>query len=148
MCNHAIAAGCPVAPNTSDSGKRNRSVWGTKGFVSPAQLAKALKCSERTVREGCKRKRYPEAYLTPGGHWRLRLPLAPSTCVRLHHVAFGWSTKGSFEGDFDPDFAEHLLMEQIYGPDAYSKGMTPYDLLIEFPADGEELGPREQLRNK
>jgi hypothetical protein len=138
---------CPEEPKSSDSGKRARSVWDTEGFVSPAQLAESLGCSERTVREHCKKKRYPEAYQTGGGHWRLRLPLALSTCVRLHHVAFGWSTKGPFksvEGDFDPDFAERLLMEQIYGPDAYSKGMTPYDLIILFGADGKELGPLER----
>jgi hypothetical protein len=139
---------CPEEPKSSDSGKRARSVWDTEGFVSPAQLAESLGCSERTVREHCKKKRYPEGYQTGGGHWRLRLPLALSTRVRLHHVAFGWSTKGPFkfaEGDFDPDFAERLLMEQIYGCDVYDKGLTPYDLNIMFGHGEEPLGSQEQV---
>ena len=106
-------------PKTSDSadsekqGLRNRPSW-----VSPAHLARFQDCSQRTVREWCKKGDIPEAYKTPGGHWRISMPLSGKTRALLHRRSSDWpfeKEKEDMQGaDWSLDVAEHLMMAGWY----------------------------------
>jgi hypothetical protein len=116
----------PIMPKTSDlPGNKNRPNW-----VSPAHLARFQDCDERTVREWCKKGLIPEAYQTPGGHWRIAMPLSWKTRAFLDRRSSDWPFKKNardrrssdlgfkgakdFHGDWAPDFAEWLMLAQLY----------------------------------
>jgi excisionase family DNA binding protein len=104
-------------PKTSvlaGSGKRGmrRRTW-----LSLAQVARLQDCSERTVREWCKKGEIPEAYQTAGGHWRIRLPLSGKTIAMLHRRSRDWpfeKGKGDMQGEWAPDVAERLMIAEWY----------------------------------
>jgi helix-turn-helix protein len=97
-------------------------------YLSPAQLARGQGCSERTVREWCKRGFIEEAYQTKGGHWRIRTPLSGKTLLELEkrhkdsllnprnryssHLCF--KKARDLHGEWVPDFAEWLMLAQLY----------------------------------
>jgi hypothetical protein len=109
---------CAIKPKTSDlpngaSAKGQREVV---RCMSPAQLARIQGCSQRTIREYCKRKLIPEAFLTQGGHWLIRLPLSPKTLVVLGRLRGDWwfgPWKKEVEGEIESDWAEMLLLAQF-----------------------------------
>src|SRR5438093_1086560 len=105
--------------------------------LRPSQLAELQGCSERTIREWCKKGLIPEAYQTPGGQWRIRMPLSWKTRGWLHRHASDWPFKknaGDFEGDSEPDFAEWLLLAQLYECDLREWVPVPY-----LAEQGEEI---------
>ena len=86
-------------------------------FCQTGQLAEAQGCSQRTVREWCKKGDIPEAYQTPGRHWRIRMPLSKKTRRLLQRRSSNWPFKKKgrdFQGDWEPDFAEWLTLAQLY----------------------------------
>jgi hypothetical protein len=100
-------------PKTSDLAvNKKRPNW-----VSPAHLARFQDCDERTVREWCKKGDIPEAYKTPGGHWRISMPLSGKTRDLLHRRSSDWpfeKGKGDMQGEWAPDIAEHLIIAGWY----------------------------------
>ena len=87
--------------------------------IFPRHLSDYLKCTARTVRDYCKAGKIPEAVRTPGGHWRIRLPLSARTKEFLHRVKGEWPFDGSkpFEGEFESDVAGWLMDAQLYKKD-------------------------------
>jgi excisionase family DNA binding protein len=100
-------------PKTSDlAGNKKRPEW-----LSPAQLARLQGCSERTIREWCKKGLIPEAYQTRGGHWRIRMPLSGKTILKLEKRRRDWPFEeggGDLQGNWEPELAESLLLAQLY----------------------------------
>ena len=117
-------------PKTSDlAGNKKRPEW-----LSPAQLARLQDCSERTIREWCKRGLIQEAYQSRGGHWRIRMPLSIKTRYELERRSADWpfkGMKGDIGGDFSPDLAECLLLAQLFEVDISEEIPVPY--LAELP---------------
>jgi hypothetical protein len=99
-----------VRPKTSGS-KTN--------YLVPNDLARVLKCSERTVREYCKQGKIREARKTRGGHWRIRRPLSEKTKLFLQKIKGDWPFNGSTDakGEFDPDMAQWLMEAKLYEKD-------------------------------
>ena len=96
----------------ADRGLRGRPAW-----LSLGRLAQLQRCSERTIREWCKQGLIPESYKTPGGHWRVRMPLSVKTRYQLEKRRDDWffdQRAGDFQGDFAADFAEWLMLAQLY----------------------------------
>jgi Helix-turn-helix domain len=96
------------------SGKRGmrRQTW-----LSLTQVARFQDCTDRTIREWCKKGDIPEAYQTAGGHWRIRLPLSGKTVAMLHRRSRDWpfeNGKGDMQGNWAPDIAEHLMIAEWY----------------------------------
>jgi hypothetical protein len=86
-------------------------------FLRLSRVAAELGFSERTIRDWCKQRLIQEAYQTPGGHWRIRMPLSGKTRILLNSRSGEWPFKKNaedFEGDWDHDFAEWLLLAQLY----------------------------------
>jgi len=111
-------------PKTSDSAcNKKRPKW-----LSLTELAKDQGRTERTIREWCKKGVIPEAYQTSGGHWRIRLPLSGKTLreLEMRHKDSPFnprnrpSSKLCFKkarawiGEWVPDFAEWLMLAQVY----------------------------------
>ena len=111
-------AECPIRLKTSDlsaptTGKR----IGKPKYLSPKELAKLQGCSERTFRTWCKRGFIREAYQTPGGHWRIPMPLLAKTCHWLDTHSNGCpfdDTVKDFRRKFAPEFAEYLMLAQLF----------------------------------
>jgi len=107
-------------PKTSDFGSRQ----GAAGLRRPkllslSRVARGLGRSQRAIREWCKKGQIPEAYKTRGGHWRIRMPLSAKTRFLLNTRASDWPFKkfgknGDFQGDWNPEFAEWLMIAQVY----------------------------------
>ena len=57
-----------------------------RNYLLPRDLSHRLKCSERTIREHCKRGRL-SARRTPGGQWRIEWPPPARTLTFLHRRA-------------------------------------------------------------
>ena len=104
-------------PKTSvlaGSGKRGTR---PRTWLSLAQVAQFQDCTERTVREWCKKGEIREAYQTAGGHWRIRLPLSGKTVAMLHRRSSDWpfeKGKVDLQGEWAPDVAEHLMIAEWY----------------------------------
>jgi Helix-turn-helix domain len=94
-------------PKTSDSKRK---------YLVPKDLAKMAKCSERTIREYCKRGKIQEARRPSGGHWRIRQPLSGKTKLFLQKMRGDWPFDGSkdAEGEFEPDVAGWFMEAQLY----------------------------------
>jgi hypothetical protein len=90
-----------------------------KKYLLPKDLARIAGCSERTIREYCKRQKIPEAIRTRGGHFRIVRPLSGQTRLFLEKLRGGWPFDGSSdaEGEFEPDYAESLLLAHLYDLD-------------------------------
>src|SRR5437016_6018278 len=104
---------CPIKPKTSDlpNGTRAKGQREIVRCMSPAQLARLQGCSQRTAREYCKRNLILEAFMTRGGHWRIRLPLSEKTRVVLGRLRGDWwfgPWKKEVDGEIEPDWAEVL----------------------------------------
>jgi hypothetical protein len=104
-------------------------------MVGLAGLARWLGKSQRTVREYCKRGLIPEAVRTPGGHWRLRLPLSAKTKFKLAKLKDPSLKKrklGIPTGNFDLEFTEWRLLARIYSLNVFGDEVSPapslYDL--------------------
>ena len=146
---------CPIKPKTSDlDPPAERKASGRPNYLSPAQLAQLLGplkqrpgrrprcCSERTVREWCKRGLIPEAYQTPGGHWRIGMPLSMKTRHELEKRApdSPWYRKiRKLEEVFAPEIVEMLMLARIYGVDVHDKVPVPYLAELEDRPHQEEL---------
>ena len=99
-------------------------------YLSPAQLARVQGCSERTVREWCKKGVIPEAYQTRGGHWRIPMALSGKTLLELekrcrdspfkkyarNRRSRDLCFKGArdLHGEWVPDFVEWLMLAQLF----------------------------------
>src|SRR4029453_1040678 len=103
-------------PKTSDlAGSKKRPEW-----LSPAQLAQLQRCSERTIREWGKKGRITEGYQPKGGHAPIRMPLSGRTRAWLHRRSGGWpfdDNAGDWQGEWTDDFAEWLMLAQLYQRD-------------------------------
>jgi len=157
-------------------GLGQRKAPGKPEYISPAKLAelvgplkgnarrKRQNCSQRTVREWCKKGLISEAYQTKGGHWRIRMPLSGKTLRELEmrdrdspfykNARYKRSKdvriKG-FHGNWAPELAESLLLAQIYQVDSLEGVPAPTlaeleDLLdeglIEEPTDEKAKAAR------
>jgi hypothetical protein len=128
-------------PKTSDlAGNKKRPNW-----VSPAHLARFQDCDERTVREWCKKGDIPEAYKTPGGHWRISMPLSGKTRDLLHRRSSDWpfeKGKGDMQGaDWSLDVAERLMLFEWYQV-CLDEGISmPPIAELEDPYCGDEIEP-------
>jgi hypothetical protein len=100
-------------PKTSDfAGNKKRPEWS-----SLTRLAEFQGRTERTIREWCKKGLIPEAYQTRGGHWRIRMPLSWKTRAWLHRRSKDWpfqKNAGDWQGDFTAEFAEWLMLAELY----------------------------------
>src|SRR5260370_36889965 len=109
---------CPIKPKTSAlaAGKGQRSLSKQRTWGSLAGLANHQGCSQRTMREWCKKGLIPEAYQTPGDQWRIQKPLSMKTRYELEKRRDDWPFQGvkvgEFRGDFEEDFAQWLMLAQ------------------------------------
>jgi hypothetical protein len=106
--NNRKTSGLTVGNDQQSSSKRPN--WG-----SLSGLAKLEGCSERTVREWCKKGLIQEAYQTPGGHWRISKPLSWKTRVFLAKRRGEWPFKNRTNECVAEDYqmAEWLLLAQL-----------------------------------
>lgn len=130
-------AKCPNKRKPSDSSSTTETKEsGNPKYLTPAQFArllgpffrgtsrgaKARCCSERTVREWCKRGLIREAYRTDGGHLRIRMPLSMETRLWLDKRRYDWPFKGKnvvktgkdFMRVFEPERAEWNALARLY----------------------------------
>jgi hypothetical protein len=111
-------AECPIKPKTSDlSAPTMGKGIGKPKYLSPKGLANLQGCSERTIRTWCKRGFISEAYKTPGGHCRILMPLSVKTRHWLETRSDGCpfdDNVGDFRRKFAPEFAEWLMLAQLY----------------------------------
>jgi hypothetical protein len=111
-------------PKTSDlAGNKKRPKW-----LSLTRLAKDQGRTERTIREWCKKGVIPEARQTSGGHWRIRMPLSGKTLLELEKrhkdsplnprnrssSDLCFKNARDLQGEWVPDFAEWLMLAQLY----------------------------------
>jgi hypothetical protein len=108
-------AKCPKDRKPSD-------FFSSNGYRSSAEqqgsldgLAKLQGCSQRTMREWCKKGLIQEAYLTRGGHWRIRRPLSWATRVFFAKRRKDWPFKNE-QGPLvsDSEWAELLMLAMLY----------------------------------
>ncbi|PWT84460.1 MAG: hypothetical protein C5B58_04690 [Acidobacteria bacterium] len=103
---------------TSDlAGDKQRGAPKRPNSLSLSRLAEAQGCSQRTIREWCKKRLIREAYQTDGCHWRISLPLSKETIRLLHRRSSDWpfrKSKRDFQGDWEPEFAEWLMLAQLF----------------------------------
>ncbi len=122
---------CPIKPKTSDVPASNgqQSLSKRRDWGSVAGLAKLQGCSQRTMREWCKKGLIPEAYQTPGGHWRIQKPLSIKTRDELEKRRADWPFRGvkggDIAGDFSEDLAEWLLLAEVYQIDLHKRLPVP-----------------------
>jgi hypothetical protein len=124
---------CPIMAKTSDlKSPTDQKASEKPRYLSPAELAELIgplkvranrksrkrkDCSERTVREWCKKGLIPEADRTSGGHWRISMPLSLKTRYELGKRCADWpfdETGGDFQGDWNAQMAEWLMLAQLY----------------------------------
>jgi hypothetical protein len=122
---------CPVKPKTSDlaNGAGAKGQGEAVKYMSPARLAQLLGCSQRTAREYCKSGLIPEAFKTKGCHWRIRMPLSIKTRYELEKRSADWPFKGKarkLKDVFADDFAEWLMLAQVYQKDIRKRAPIPY----------------------
>jgi hypothetical protein len=78
--------------------------------------------------------------MTQGGHWRIRLPLSQKTRVVLGRLRGDWwfgPWKKDAEGEFEPDWAEMLLLAQFCQMDVDEFVATSYLPGVKEPSEGE-----------
>jgi hypothetical protein len=131
-------AKCPIKQKTSDLAASNgqQSVSKRGNWGSLTGLAKIQGCSERTVREWCKKGLIQEAYQTPGGQWRIKKPLSWKTRVFLAKRRGEWpfkNMKGHESIVDDYQWAEWLMLAQLY-----QQGLLE-DLPVPTLADADEV---------
>jgi AraC-like DNA-binding protein len=115
-------------------------------IISLALLARLLDRSPRTVREYCKKGIIPEAYETPGGHWRIPWPLSLKTRDELIKRRADYPFKArtlkwrdDMFGDWEPDIAESLLLAHLFKADVSDR--LPVLQLAEIPDHLEDQPP-------
>jgi hypothetical protein len=94
---------CPIKPKTSAlaAGKGQQSLSKQRTWGSLAGLAKLQGCSQRTMREWCKKGLIREAYQTRGRQWRIQTPLSDKTRWELAKRRDDWPFKGKIGKDGD-----------------------------------------------
>src|SRR5207244_345898 len=111
-----------------------------RNWGSLAGLAKLEGCSQRTLREWCKKGLIQEAYETRGGHWRIRKPLGSKTLVFLAKRRGEWPFKGKnvvktlgkdWASVFEAERAEWYALAFIYQCALNEDIPVPY--IAEFP---------------
>lgn len=110
-------AECPNKRKPSVSAASNGQTVKQQNWGSLAGLAKLQDCSQRTMREWCKKGLIQEAYQTPGGQWRIQKPLSWKTRVFLAKRRGEWPFKDAVDdGRLADDYqwAEWLLLAQLY----------------------------------
>jgi excisionase family DNA binding protein len=119
-------------PKTSGSNRK---------YLSLKDLARWLRCSQRTVREYCKRGKIPEAIRTRGGQWRIRRPLSGKTQLFLQKIRGDWPFDGSSdaEGEIELDWAEMLMLAQLCEMDLDDFIATSYLPGVKEPSQDECL---------
>jgi hypothetical protein len=108
---------CPNKRKTSELplGNRKPRLRKPTNWGSLAGLAKLQSCSQRTLREWCKKGLIREAQQTSGGHWRIRKPLGWETRVFLAKRRGEWPFKGEQEATLfsHSEWAELLMLARV-----------------------------------
>jgi hypothetical protein len=113
-----------LAASNGKSGSSKQKNWG-----SLAGLAKLQGCSQRTMREWCKKGLIQEAEQTRGGHWRIRKPLGWKTLVFLAKRRGEWpfTAAGEKRSLFsDSEWAEILMLALVYRQGFREEPPVPY----------------------
>jgi hypothetical protein len=146
---------CPIKLKPSDLPASNsqQSLSKRRDWGSLAGLAKLQGCSQRTMREWCKKGLIPEAYQTKGRQWRIQKPLSIKTRDALEKRSADWPFKGKvrkLKDVFADDFAEWLMLAQVYQKDIGKRAPIPYlgepDDLFQFSQ--QRFGKKEKAARK
>lgn len=93
-----------------------------RNYLVPRDLARMLKCSERTARELCKSGKIREARRTSGGQWRISPAFSKQTRAFLQRkVLRDWLSEFNGKeaiGDFEPEHTSSVLWAGLLGKDA------------------------------
>jgi hypothetical protein len=127
---------CPKKRKPSDLAATNgqQSLSKQPNWGSVAGLAKRQGCSQRTMREWCKKGLIEEAYQTRGGQWRIHKPLSMKTCLFLEKRRKDYPFKGKtviktlkdWMWAFEPERAEMHALARLFECEIREDIPVPY----------------------